>query len=87
MAEVPSEDIELSRARCLRFYVSEKLNPSAQWQHRMSTSDLGEALDLASRSPEHEVAVFVETAAGGMLYWTSKAPDVFNSTVLRSGYS
>jgi len=46
------------------------------------TDDLDVALERARSEPDFETAVFVEAAAGGFLYWTSKHPDVFNSSVL-----
>jgi len=47
-----------------------------------ATDDLDAALERARSEREFETAVFMEAAAGGFLYWTSKHPEVFNSSVL-----
>jgi hypothetical protein len=78
----PNEDIDLARKRRLRFYVSRKEKKGAPWAKTFVTEELDLALEHARAESDYEVAVFVETASGGFIYWTSKHPEVFNSTVL-----
>jgi hypothetical protein len=78
----PNEDIDIARRRHLRFYVSRKEKRGAPWTKTFATEDIDLALERARTEDDYEVAVFVETASGGFIYWTSKHPDVFNSTVL-----
>jgi hypothetical protein len=50
------------------------------WQEvRRDIDDLDEAMRLARDLEVYEAGVF---AHGGLLYWTSAHPDLFNSTVL-----
>lgn len=78
----PNEDIDIARRRQLRFYVSRKEKRGALWAKTFVTEDLDLALQRARDGSGYEVAVFVETGSGGFIYWTSKHPEVFNSTVL-----
>jgi hypothetical protein len=81
----PSEDIDIARRRHLRFYVSRKHRQGAPWARTFVTDDLDAALERARAEQGFETAVFVESASGGFLYWTSKHPEVFNSSVLEIG--
>ena len=78
----PSQDVDIARRRQLRFYVSRKEKRGAPWTKTFATEDIDLALERARIEAHYEVAVFVETASGGFIYWTSQHPDVFNSTVL-----
>jgi hypothetical protein len=81
----PIEDLDIARRRHLRFYVSRKHQQGAPWVRAFVTDDLDAALERARTEQDFETAVFVETASGGFLYWTSGHPEVFNSSVLEFG--
>jgi hypothetical protein len=78
-----NEDIESARRQRLRFKVSRKEQRGAPWLGVFEGEDLEEALSRARAETAYEAAVFVVTNSGGFIYWTSAAPDVFNSTVVQ----
>jgi hypothetical protein len=55
----------------------------APWLDVFEGEDLEEALSRARAETAYEAAVSVVTNRGGLIYWTSAAPDVFNSTVVQ----
>ena len=78
----PAEDLEAAMAKCLRFYVTERERSGAKWNRIGESSySLPEALDFAS-SRVLETSVWLLTPTGGIRYWRSDQPDLFNSTVL-----
>jgi hypothetical protein len=79
---LPLEDIDVARSRGLEFSVARKANRGAPWKTVFSVDCLQTALDRARAEEDYEVAIFLETRLGGFIYWTSKHPDVFNSSVL-----
>lgn len=78
----PENDVEVARRNQARFSVARKEKQFAPWIRFYETSDIDDALTRAAKTTAFEVAVLVETASGGSIYWTSKIPDLFNSTVL-----
>ncbi|WP_147443431.1 MULTISPECIES: hypothetical protein [unclassified Corallococcus] len=80
-------DAELARQRGYRFYVSRKEQRGGRWLKVYEGEMLEEALRVGREAKAFEVAVFLETAHGGFVYWTSKHPDVFNSSVLTTEMS
>ncbi|RKI74681.1 hypothetical protein D7X55_01765 [Corallococcus sp. AB049A] len=75
-------DAERARELGLRFYVATKEKQGARWSTFFESGDLEEALRAGREKSAFEVAVFVATASGGFVYWTSRSPDVFNASVL-----
>ena len=86
---VPETDTLVAHQRSLLFWVSVKKAPRGSWVQVMENVGLREAMEIALGANDDcvEAGIFVETASGGMLYWSSRTPDVFNSLVLRKGYS
>jgi hypothetical protein len=78
-----NEDIESARRQRLRFEVCRKEQRGAPWLEVFEGEDLEEALSRARAETAYEAAVSVVTNRGGLIYWTSAAPDVFNSTVVQ----
>jgi hypothetical protein len=65
-----------------------KAIPRGRWSSIAEALGLEAAFELARKtSNEGEVGVFVDSAAGGFLYWTSRVPELFNSIALKQGYS
>lgn len=85
----PREDVQLAAKRGLTFRVMDKSVPRGRWQLRLAgIASLERAADIASDlEGASESGIFVETSAGGFLYWTSRDADLFNSIVLQKGYS
>lgn len=85
----PETDQIIADERGLAFYVSVKQMPENRWRRIEERLPLRVALGVAKEraKPGVEIAVFVDARSGGLLYWTSKDPDVYNSIVLRRGYS
>lgn len=86
---IPETDVFLAERRSLMFYVSAKVVPRGPWMRISESIGFREALERAAAQKEQhaEVGVFVEIPSGGLLYWSSRMPDVYNSLVLRAGYT
>jgi hypothetical protein len=84
MCQVPLEDIEKASKRGLVFKVADKQGPGRRWQFVDEFIDSIEvAVARAKDMGGYESAVFLPTQqANGFLYWTSRDPELFNSTVL-----
>ncbi len=80
----PTDDVERAMELQLGFYVSRKERQFAKWTRLFSTHSLADALSKAVDERAFEVAVFVQTESGGIMYWTSSEPDCFNSSAIDS---
>jgi hypothetical protein len=86
----PETDVIVANERGLAFYISAKAEAQGHWNRVAGNLSLAAALELSSNDQlvsRAEVGVFVETRSGGILYWSSRKPAVFNSLILRPGYS
>ena len=76
-------DRQAALRRGYRFFVAQKVERGSRWQHvRDDIADLHEAIVHAQSLTAHEVAVFVVRTGGGYIYWSSRQPDVYNTTVI-----
>jgi len=82
---IPSSDIEIAAQRALQFDVFTKDARGKPWTAHTRGLSLGDAIGEAQRlsGTVYEVGVLVR----GKIYWTTRDPDLFNSTVLQSGYT
>ena len=85
---LPREDIHVAhRSGRITFSVATKDRKGAPWaDHVAGIRDLRAAFAdaRATTGDVYESGVFVHfEQSGGFLYWTSIAPEVFNSSVLR----
>jgi hypothetical protein len=81
----PTQDILLAAQRGLLFDVHTKAGPRLKWTPLTKGLPLPDALAEARRvsGTVYEVGLLVR----GKIYWTTKMPDLFNSTVLQPGYT
>ena len=79
-----AEDRNLAKAKGIPFSVCTKSGRGKPWTDvRSGITDLREAMTLAAELDDHfEAGVFAHREGGGYLYWTSRTPDLLNSTVL-----
>ncbi len=87
---IPVRDLELARERTLRFEVTGRERRGERWLTlNECVNSLEDAIEYALNAPVSETAVWVigRSGTGSTMYWTSKIPDLFNSTVLEEGYS
>jgi len=76
-------DRQIAHERGYRFFVAQKTERGGRWQHmRDDIADLHEAIVHARSLTAYEVAVFVVRTGGGYIYWSSRQPDVYNTTVI-----
>jgi hypothetical protein len=79
---IPENDILLVEKFDLRFYIAQKEGQGKPWKMVEENLDsLEEAIGKAQSLDTWEAGVLTE----GFLYWSSKAPSVFNSTVIERG--
>jgi hypothetical protein len=81
----PEADVLCARSRAMTFEALKKSARGQRWEVMQSSlNDLVVAVDFARAFHAYESAVFTEgpTPLGGFQYWTSRAPDLFNSTVI-----
>jgi hypothetical protein len=65
------------------FRVMRKEKRGAPWMEVFADiDDLTKAMALAGEIEAYEVGILL----GGMIYWTSRWPDVFNSTVIEQAW-
>jgi len=81
---MPKDSVEADRAiakeRGFLFRVMRKEKRHGRWTEvAANINDLQKAMTLASAVQAFEAGVFL----GGKIYWTSRWPDVFNSTVIK----
>ncbi len=83
LMNIPENDLELAANYGFRFYVAQREGPGETW-HQISTdiSFLTAAMEMARQTNAGEVGVFT---THGTFYWSSKDPEVFNSTILERG--
>jgi hypothetical protein len=76
---LPLNDLDEAQRHARRFYVCRK--EAGRWVRCSEHADLEAALGkcLAELSI---VAVFMASKSGGLLYWSSDKPDLFNSSIL-----
>lgn len=80
----PAADAAYPLGRFVCFEVATKTDPGGLWQVLHRLRQLDEALTLAQGERGFERAVFVRTAQGSEVYWSSSRPDTFNSGALRA---
>ena len=67
----------------IHFKVSQKDNKGARWVNiKDDISSIFDAIKCAQSIQCFEVAIFAMHEVGGFLYWSSKNPEEFNSSVL-----
>ena len=81
-SELPEGDEDAARE--LRFYVAKKFGQGKQWITVKRDLLLPKAMVAARYTFAYEVGVFLESASGGFLYWSSLHPDLYSSNVLRA---
>jgi hypothetical protein len=73
-------DRTLAKERGFLFRIMRKEKRGGPWTEiSANIDDLEKAMTLAGAVEAYEAGVFV----GGSIYWTSRWPDVFNSTVIK----
>ena len=80
-----TQDAKHARKRGLTFEVVSKAGRGKRWETvEANISDLERAIQLARSLGGYESGVFTDGPypLGGFLYWTSKRPEVYNSTVI-----
>jgi hypothetical protein len=78
-------DRETALNKGYTFFVAQKLERGARWLHlRDDIADLHKALVQAQSHTAYEVGVFVVRDGLGYIYWTSREPDLYNTTVITS---
>jgi len=76
-------DREAAQQRGYRFFVAQKTERGARWQRvREDIADLHDAIVHARSLTAYDVAVFVVRTGGGYVYWRSRQPDVYNTTII-----
>jgi hypothetical protein len=76
-------DRALAKERGYVFRVMRKEKRGAPWTEVFADiDDLTKAMALAGEIKDFEVGILL----GGMIYWTSRWPDVFNSTVIEQAW-
>lgn len=75
----PETDIAAAAEHRRQFYVSRKIEK--RWS-RVSDSvfDLQDAMEFALLY--EDAAVFMTTDSGGFIYWSSKNPSIYNSSII-----
>lgn len=78
------EDASFAKKYNLSFKVVRKMAPKAKWETvACDIYDLQQALTMAQGLDVYESGVIVWSSGfRGMIYWTSKYPNLFNTTVL-----
>ncbi len=81
-------DRELAKTRGILFEVCSKAGQSQQWiTIEKGIRDLDDAMILVNSLDGldvlYEVGIFVEIQGLGFVYWTTKNPDLFNSSVIQ----
>jgi hypothetical protein len=72
-------DRALAKQRGYVFRVMRKEKRHARWMEVFADiDDLSKAMALAGEIEAYEVGILL----GGRIYWTSRWPDVFNSTII-----
>lgn len=79
----PSYDLELATQLRLRFTVVTKAAIRRAWVRHGELASLAEACAAVESLDAFEVGSFlVHRDNNGSVYWTTRAPDVYNTTVL-----
>lgn len=78
----PAEDIELATERGLLFVVATKPGHRLAWVDQGEPVTLAEVCVAASLLDAFEVGIFIVRQGGHFVYWTSRPPDLYNTTVL-----
>lgn len=80
----PARDLELAAGLELIFSVATKPARGAPWIDRGEPASLSEICDMAKSLSAFEVGIFVVRRDDSQsVYWTSRAPDIYNTTALK----
>ena len=78
--DVPEDDISLAAKKTMTFQVTVKHGWKQRWETvQTGMVSLNDALLLAASQESWDAGVFTDD---GLLYWTKRHPDLFNSTVI-----
>lgn len=79
----PARDLELAAELELLFSVATKPARGAPWIDRGEPASLSKICDMAKSLSAFEVGIFVVHRDDSQsVYWTTRAPDVYNTTAL-----
>ena len=78
------DDRKLASERGITFKVCTKEGQGQPWNTvEEDIQDLHDAMILANHLGDpYEIGIFANNNGGGYLYWTSKSPDLLNSSVI-----
>jgi hypothetical protein len=79
---LPTEHLTMASQLGLSFYASVKQRRGGCWEKVLTSASLKAAFERATAEEAFERAVFVQTQAGGIMYWTSRHPSTFNTEAL-----
>lgn len=84
----PSYDLELAKDLELLFCVATKPAVGRAWVRHGAPASLTETCEAAALLSAFEVGIFlVHHDDSRSVYWTTRAPDVFNTTILEQDRS
>ena len=75
--QVPAADVQAAEKKGCEFSIFRKERRGARWVEVSRISNLREAVAAAKNVEAYEAAVFL----GGIFYWSTRFPEVFNSTI------
>jgi hypothetical protein len=75
----PSRDLRIAKKLDLLVRVATKAGRGLKWIDQGEPAPLIESCDAVSSFDAYEVGIFVD----GILYWSTRAPDVYNNTLIQ----
>jgi hypothetical protein len=79
--DIPKQDIEEAFIYSQKFEVVKKVKKGAAWESvETGVTNLENAINKAKEIDEWEAGVFTQQ---GILYWSSKSPELFNSPLIK----